>query len=202
MLLMSRVVTALSRRRACRYLLASALMPLTPKVYAMNASQALQLVQHWGRSSRDMRYVAQLKVAADGAFLTMAGGAFLRYEAAQRTLLVSGMVGYNMSGLSSEAYFMQKLTRTAARERSTLGEGEFEFYPQPLFGFEPDVVLLTKPFRDGAIDPAQFSREVRWLLRCAYHWRLERFNDVLGKVEEDLIPEGQRIVSVWPARPW
>jgi hypothetical protein len=79
---------------------------------------------------------------------------------------------------------------------------EFEFYTKPLFDFEPEVVLLTKNFRDGAIDPAQFAREVRWLLRCAHHWFMERFNDVLGNPEEDLIPKGQRIVSVWPAWPW
>ncbi|MCE2660074.1 MAG: hypothetical protein LW854_17845 [Rubrivivax sp.] len=168
----------------------------------MNASQALQLVQHWGRDSRDMRYIGQMQVAADGGFLTMARGAFLRYEANQRTLLVSALVRYKMPGLSLRPSFVQKLTRTGERERTTLGEGEFEFYTQPLFDFEPEVVLLTKPFRDGAIDPAQFSREVRWLLRCAQHWRIKRFNDVLGSAEEDLIPEGQRIVSVWPARPW
>jgi hypothetical protein len=191
-----------TRRHACRYGLAAALLPLTPKVHAMNASQALQLVQYWGSSSRDMRYIGQMQVAADGAFITQARGAFLRYDPSQRRLLVSALVGYDMSGLSTEAYFMQKLGRTAARERPTLGEGEFEFYPRALFGLEPDVVLLTKAFRDGAIDPAQFAREVRWLLRCGQHWRIERFNDVLGTPEEDLLAKGQRIVSVWPARPW
>jgi hypothetical protein len=149
-----------------------------------------------------MRYIGQMQVAADGAFVTMARGAFLRYEINQRALLVSALVRYNMPGLSLRPSFVQKLTRTGERERPTLGEGEFEFYTQPLFDFEPEVVLLTKPFRDGAIDPPQFSREVRWLLRCAQHWRIKRFNDVLGSAEEDLIPEGQRIVSVWPARPW
>jgi hypothetical protein len=168
----------------------------------MNASQALQLVQHWGRDSRDMRHIGQMQVRADGAFLTSARGAFLRYEPAQKRLLVSALVGYNMGSLSQDQHFMETLKRTAARERPTLGEGEFEFYPRELFGYEPEVVLLTKAFSVGAIDPAQFSREVRWLLRCGYHWNMERFNDVLGKVEEDLIPEGQRIVAVWPKRPW
>ena len=168
----------------------------------MNASQALHLVQHWGRDSRDMRYVGQMQVALDGSFVTMARGAFLRFKSDQQVLLVSALVGYNMPGLSLRPSFVQKLTRTAERERATLGEGEFEFHTQPLFDFEPEVILLTKAFREGAMDPAQFSREVRWLLRCAQHWRIKRFNDVLGSSEEDLIPEGQRIVSVWPARPW
>jgi hypothetical protein len=134
--------------------------------------------------------------------VTMARGAFLRYEPSQQALLVSGLVGYNMPGLSLRPSFVRKLTRTGERERPTLGEGEFEFYTKPLMGFEPEVVLLTKPFRDGSIDPLQFSREVRWLLRNAWHWRMERFNDVLGSGEEDLIPRGQFLVSVWPKRPW
>jgi hypothetical protein len=138
---------------------------------AMDTKQALVLTQHWGRSARDARFIQQLKVGSDGSFVTKGAGAFLRYDAGKRRLLVSGLVGYNMAAMASDMEFLDRLHRAGEREKVTLGEGRFEIYERHLFDMAPDVVLLTKDFVDGAVAPEQFAREVRWLLAAAHHWQ-------------------------------
>lgn len=80
-----------------------------------------------------------------------------------------------------------------------------ELYKQPLFNFKPNVILLTKPFSEDSIKPAQFVTETRWLLSAAYYWFMKRYNAVLVTKEEDLVRQGpvinERMLKERP-RPW
>lgn len=177
------------------------LMAVT-KGHSMEANNALRLVQAWGADSKDMTFIGRMVVDPRGGFATKASGAFLRFDAASRKLWVSGLVVYDIKIHSKHPETWQELLRAGQREHAAIGEGSFELYKQALFEFEPDVVLLTKQFESDDIDPAQFAREVRWLLSAATYWRMKRYSDVTVKPESDLMREAPGINERWPKRPW
>jgi hypothetical protein len=96
----------------------------------------------------------------------------------------------------------KEILRIAEREKVTLCEGTLELYPEQLFEYEPDVVLLTKTFAGRPPETTQFVREMRWLLAGAIHWNLQRFNAVMVKPDEELKVSGAKIVASWPKRSW
>jgi hypothetical protein len=169
---------------------------------AMESSEAMKLIEGWGEVLRDRTYIGALKVDAKGGFRTKSKGAFFRYDAQKKTLLVSGLVGYNMRIFRKYRDEWEKLLRVAEREKVTLCEGTFELYQEQLFEYTPDVVLLTKTFAGPAPQKEQFVREIRWLLGGAIHWNLQRFNAMMGDSEEELKVSGAEIVASWPKRPW
>ena len=179
-----------------------ALLAGAQKGYAMEANTALGLVQAWGRDSRDMRFIGHMEVDSRGGFLTQASGAFFRFEPDNKRLLVSGLVGYNITIHSKHPDTWQDLVRAGQRERPTLGEGHFELYRKQLFHLEPDVILLTKVYSEEAVNPKQFATEVRWLLSAANYWLMKRYSDVAEKPEADLVVEAPGIIARWPKRPW
>lgn len=80
--------------------------------------------------------------------------------------------------------------RASKREAATCGEGEMELYKKKLFHLDPDVILLTKSFRQESIKSEQFVTETEWLLSWAYYWFMKRYNEVLVTSENELIRQG------------
>jgi hypothetical protein len=186
-----------------RMLVFSSFLTLAMKGNAMESSEAMRLIEVWGDALRDRTYIGALKVDAKGGFKTKSKGAFFRYDAQKKTLLVSGLVRYNMKTFFREfPHKWAKLNRVAEREKVTLCEGTFELYQEQLFEYTPDVVLLTKTFAGPAPQKEQFVREIRWLLGGAIHWNLQRFNAMMGDSEEELKVSGAEIVASWPKRSW
>jgi hypothetical protein len=186
-----------------RMLVFSSFLTLAMKGNAMESSEAMRLIEGWGDALRDRTYIGALKVDAKGGFKTKSKGAFFRYDAQKKTLLVSGLVRYNMKTFFREfPHKWAKLHRVAEREKVTLCEGTFELYQEQLFEYTPDVVLLTKTFAGPAPQKEQFVREIRWLLGGAIHWNLQRFNAMMGDSEEELKVSGAEIVASWPKRSW
>jgi hypothetical protein len=163
------------------------------KGYGMELNTALKLVHAWGQDSKDMKLIGQLTVDSRGGFLTKSAGAFFRYEPVRQQLLVSGLVGYDITIHSSYPDTWEKMVRASKREMATLGEGALELYTQDLFGFERDVILLTKSFKEDSIKPAQFVIETDWLLSAAHYWFMKRYNEISVTSERDLIREGPAI---------
>lgn len=173
--------------------------------YGMELTAALNLVQAWGRDSKDMKLIDHLIVDANGGFITKSAGAFFRYNASTKQLQVSGLVGYNVKLHSSFPDTWEKMVRASKRESATVGEGALELYTQKLFNFEPDVILLTKSFQDDHVKPGQFVVEVDWLLSAAHYWFMKRYNDVLTTPERELIRQAPGINDRTLAarrRPW
>lgn len=164
-------------------------------VSPMNLENAIVLAKGWPE-------YYEIKPDADGSFTTLQSGAILRYDPKNKVLLVSGLVGYNITIHSEYPETWDKLIRAGERENKALGEGVFELYTKKLFHFDPDVILLTKKFENGNITSKQFNTETRWLLSAATYWRMKRYSDVAEKPEEDLISEAPGINERWPSRPW
>ena len=175
------------------------------KGYAMELNTALALVQAWGQDSKDMTLIGKMTVDPEGGFLTKSAGAFFRYEPAKKQLLVSGLVRYNIKIHSKHPFTWDEMVNASKREWSTLGEGDLELYTRKLFTFEPDVVLLTKAFKNDTIRPAQFVIEVDWLLSAAHYWFMKRYNEISVTPEAELIRDSPginaRMLQARP-RPW
>jgi hypothetical protein len=184
-------------------LVGTAVAVLLPKdTYAMNTEAALRLLQWWGRDARDVRFLSGFRVDERGGFVARSSGAYFRYRPESGELLVSGLVGWRLKSLAIFPDQWDNLLRAGRREEITLGEGTFELLTEPLFDKEPQIVLLTKSFKDRNITPVQFSREVRWLLMAADHWFVRRYNDVTERPESELIEQASGLVASWPKRPW
>lgn len=171
----------------------------------MELNTALKLVQAWGQDSKDLKLIGELKVDAQGGFLTKSAGAFFRFDHQTRRLLVSGLVRYDVTIHSEFPDTWEKMVRASKRESATLGEGELELYTHKLFNFDRDVVLLTKAFKDDTIQPAQFVVETDWLLTAAHYWFMKRYNKISTTPEQELISEGPQINARMLAerrRPW
>jgi hypothetical protein len=176
---------------------------IASKGHAMESSQAMKLIEAWGEALRDRTYVGALVVDTNGGFRTKSKGAFFRYDAQKKVLLVSGLVGYNLKSITKYPDEFEYLQKIAASERVTLGEGEFELVREEFFTYEASVLLLTKKFDSPMKGSAQFVAEVRWLLGGATHWFLQRYNAVMsGRSDSELAAEGKQIVASWPKRPW
>lgn len=161
--------------------------------YGMELNTALKLVQAWGQDSKDMSLIGQMTVDSRGGFLTKSARAFFRYEPVTKQLLVSGLVGYDVTIHSSYPDTWEKMVRASKRETATLSEGDLELYTQDLLGLKRDVILLTKAYKDDAIKPSQFAIETDWLLSAAHYWFMKRYNEVSVTPERDLIRQGPEI---------
>lgn len=162
-------------------------------VRAMELNDALAMAKTWASesraSSRDIR--GSMKVDERGGFLVMIKGAIFRYEPVKRRLLVSGLVGYDVKVLSEYPARWDFLVRAGERESTTMmyGEARFELLREPLLEFDPDVVLLTKTYTERLTDRRKLRIQIDWLLLDADYWFVNRYNEVMGKSEADLIKE-------------
>lgn len=173
----------------------------------MEAAEALRITKAWAEESGSTHSLQDMEVAGDGSFTVEAGGAFFRYKPDSKTLLVSGLVAYNLKN-----YFTvipadwESLMGAATRERSTLAEGHLELVKEQLLRWKPDVVLLTKPFVDNKINNRRFFTEVRWLLEWGTYWRTRRYSEVLASNDENALIREAAEINEWikknRPRPW
>lgn len=159
----------------------------------MELNDALAMVQTWITESRasQREITGSVKVDVRGGFLIRVKGAIFRFDPIQRHLLVSGLVGYKTKTLGKYPDEWQFLVRAGQREHTTMmyGEAKFELLREALFELEPDVVLLTKPYTERSTDGRKLGVQIRWLLLNADYWFVNRYNEVMGKSEADLIKE-------------
>ena len=175
----------------------------------MELNDALAMVQTWiSESKASERDIAgSLKVNRRGEFEVRVKGAIFRYIPENHELLVSGLVGYDVKSLGLFPAEWQFLVRTGQRERTTMmyGEAHFELLRRPIFDLEPDVVLLTKRYTTRITDGRLLSVQIRWLLSDADYWFVNRYNEIMGKGEDELIKEAPGI-NEWMSknrpRPW
>lgn len=176
---------------------------------AMELNDALAMVQTWiSESKASERDIAgSLKVNPRGEFEVRVKGAIFRYIPKNHELLVSGLVGYDLKSLGLFPEEWKFLVRTGQRERTTMmyGEADFELLRRPIFDLEPDVVLLTKRYAARITDGRLLSVQIRWLLSDADYWFVNRYNEIMGKREDELIKEAPGI-NEWMSknrpRPW
>ena len=163
----------------------------------MELNDALAMVQTWMTESRatDQDITGSMKVDLKGGFLIRIKGAIFRYDPVQHRLLVSGLVRYDMKTLGKYPDKWQFLLRVGQREYATMmyGEAQFELLREPLFELKPDVVLLTKPYTERLTDGRILWAQITWLLLDANYWFVNRYNEVMGKPEADLIKEAPGI---------
>ena len=166
-------------------------------VQAMELNDALAMVQTWMTESRasERDIVGSMKVDLNGGFLVLIKGAIFRYDPAQHRLLVSGLVGYDVKTLGKYPDKWQFLLRVGQREHNTMmyGEAQFELLREPLFNYKPDVVLLTKIYTERLTDGKKLGVQITWLLLDANYWFVNRYNEIMGKSEEELIKEAPGI---------
>ncbi len=162
-------------------------MPGTP----MSLEDAQAMVQLWITESNATNIVGSVEADPQGSFLIRVGGAYFRYMPADKVLLVSGVVRYEMKSFGKFPDRWQRLVEAGRREYTTLmyGEAEFELYHEPLFGLEPDVVLLTKAYHERLSDGRLLGIQIRWLLLDANYWFVTRYNEVNGMTTEDEIKD-------------
>lgn len=175
----------------------------------MELNDALAMVQTWIAESRasERDITGSMNVDLRGGFLIRIKGAIFRYDQKQHRLLVSGLVRYDVKMLGASPALWQELVRTGRREYTTMmyGEGEFELLRESLFDLKPDVVLLTKPYSERQTDGKKLGVQIRWLLLDADYWFVNRYNEVMGKAEAELIKEAPAL-NEWMLknrpRPW
>ncbi len=165
----------------------------TENTKGMSVEDAKAMVQIWIAESRamDRDIRGSLTVDSKGDFLVLIKGAFFRYNATDRTLLISGLVGYDIKTLSDFPTLWQFLVRAGQREHTTMmyGEANFELVTEQMFEFKPDVILLTKPYTERLTDGRKLGVQISWLLLDADYWFVNRYNEVMAKPEADLIKE-------------
>lgn len=173
----------------------------------MTAAEALRLTQAWAFSSGASANLTGMKVQLTGDFEIDIRGANLVYQSKTHQLIVSGLVGQDMLQLTASTAAWQKLQTAAAREGITMGEGQFTLAEATTkLNADPPVLMLSKPFTDGAMKEQQFLIEVRWLLEWATHWRKTRLRELFsGSSPEELARQGMAYVA-WAhekrPRPW
>ncbi|MFN7572913.1 MAG: hypothetical protein ACK5TK_15910 [Betaproteobacteria bacterium] len=175
----------------------------------MELNEALGMVQTWMAESKASRrdIAGSMTVDARGGFLIRVKGAFFRYDATRKQLRVSGLVRYRVKLLSERKTRWDFLVRAGEREYTTMmyGEAHFELLREPLLELEPDVVLLTKVYDKPITDGRLLYTQISWLLLDADYWFVNRYNEVMGKYEAELIEEAKR-KNEWMLknrpRPW
>lgn len=176
-------------------------------VGAMELAEALRITKAWAEEVGGTVALNNMEVERNGAFTVEVKGAFIRYRPDSKTLLISGLVADGIGPFFTLVPSRwPRITRAAAREQSTLAEGQLELLNESLLRWKPQVVLLTKSFLDKKISDGRFFTEVRWLLEWSTYWRTRRYTEVIeNKNENALIKEAMEI-NDWVAknrpRPW
>ncbi|MDB5259860.1 MAG: hypothetical protein JWN37_91 [Candidatus Nomurabacteria bacterium] len=125
-------------------------------------------------------------------FKVILGAAEFSYSANDGQFSVFGLVVNDAHLMIKRKEFFDEVKRAGDREPSTLGEGYFYINEQPLNSGMPQLVL-RKDFKDATLSEDRFVKEVDWLMEWATYWRKQRYLEVSGKSEEDLIKEAPQI---------
>ena len=159
----------------------------------MELNDALAMVQTWIRESRASQndVTGSMTVDLRGGFMVRVKGAIFRFDPQQHRLLISGLVRYDVKAPGKSPALWQHLVDAGQREYTTMmyGEAKFELLRDPLFDLKPDVVLLTKAYTERLVDGRTLGVQIRWLLLDADYWFTNRYNEIMGKSEADLIKE-------------
>ncbi len=177
-------------------------------VSAMEADQALKLLQAFGSSVKDPAFVGRMQVDARGGWVTRARGGTFRYDAVNKKLMFSSFIANGVSAFAEFPERWQKLDRHAKRMPKVMGDGYFEIIKEgPFLDHQRfPLLMLTKDFKDGTIKPEQFVMEAQWLLYGAAFWgggpKPYGFSGVITEPEEVLIKVAEKIQRERPPRPW
>ena len=173
----------------------------------MELTEALRITKVWAEEVGGAASLHNMEVERNGAFTVEVRGAFFRYKPDSKTLLVSGLVAYNIEDFFSlRPKKWEGLIKAAKRESSTLAEGQLELLNEPLLRWKPQVVLLTKSFIDDKVPDSQIFSQIRWLLEWSTYWRTRRYTEVVESRDENKLI-GQAVeINDWVEknrpRPW
>jgi hypothetical protein len=174
---------------------------------AMEADQALKLVEAFGKSVKDNAYVGRMQVDARGGWVTRARGGTFRYDPINKKLMFSSFLAHGVGMFASYQESWDKLIRHGKRMPKVMGEGYFELIKEgPFLDHKKfPLLFLTKDFKDGTIDPKQFIVEAQWLLYGGVFWGSGPDPYGVGGVmtgrEDVLIKVAEKIQRERPNRP-
>jgi hypothetical protein len=180
----------------------------TSSISAMEAHQALKLVEAFGKSVKDNAYVGRMQVDARGGWVTRARGGTFRYDPVNKKLMFSSFLAHGVGMFASYQESWDKLIRHGKRMPKVMGEGYFELIKEgPFLDHKKfPLLFLTKDFKDGTIDPKQFIVEAQWLLYGGVFWGSGPGPYGVGGVmtgrEDVLIRVAEEIQRERPPRPW
>jgi hypothetical protein len=175
---------------------------------AMEADQALKLVEAFGKSVRDNAYVGRMQVDARGGWVTRARGGTFRYDPVKKKLMFSSFIASGLVTLSQVPEYWDNLIRHGKRMPKVMGDGYFELIKTGPFLDHNSfpLLMLTKDFSDGGIKPEQFIIEAQWLLYGGVFWGggpdPYGFGGVQSQPESVLIKVAEKIQKERPPRPW
>jgi hypothetical protein len=175
---------------------------------AMEADQALKLVEAFGKSVRDSAYVGRMQVDARGGWVTRARGGTFRYDPVKKKLIFSSFIASGVSALAEIPEAWEQLVRHGKRMPKVMGDGYFELISEKPFLSHTSfpLLMLSKDFTDGSIKPDQFIKEAQWLLYGGVFWgsgpKPYGLTGVITEPEELLIKVAEEIQRDRPARPW
>jgi hypothetical protein len=175
---------------------------------AMEADQALKLVEAFGKSVRDNAYVGRMQIDARGGWVTRARGGTFRYDPLNKRLLFSSFIAHGVVGFANVPEYWNTLVRHGKRMPKVMGDGYFEIIKEgPLLDHKKfPLLMLTKDFKDGSIKPEQFVIEAQWLLYGGVFWgsgpEPYGLGGVQSQTEAVLIKVAEKIQRERPPRPW
>ncbi len=180
----------------------------TNTVSAMEADQALKLLQAFGSSVKDPAFVGRMQVDARGGWVTRARGGTFRYDPVNKKLLFSSFLANSVGIFESNKESWDKLVRHGKRMPKVMGDGYFELVKKgPFLDHKKfPLLFLTKEFKDGTIKAEQFIIEAQWLLYGGVFWGggpdPYGVGGVMVESEDVLIKVAEEIQRERPARPW
>jgi hypothetical protein len=175
---------------------------------AMEADQALKLVEAFGKSVKDNAYIGRMQVDARGGWVTRARGGTFRYDPVKKKLMFSSFIASGLVTLSQVPEYWDNLIRHGKRMPKVMGDGYFELIlTGPFLDHNSfPLLMLTKDFSDGGIKPEQFIIEAQWLLYGGVFWGSGPdpygFGGVQSQPESVLIKVAEEIQKERPPRPW
>jgi hypothetical protein len=143
-----------------------------PTGHAMEADQALKLVEAFGKSVSDNAYVGRMQVDARGGWVTRARGGTFRYDPVKKKLTFSSFIASGLVTFAEIPARWEKLVRHGKRMPKVMGDGYFELITEKPFLSHTSfpLLMLSKDFTDGSIKPEQFIKEAQWLLYGGVFW--------------------------------
>jgi hypothetical protein len=175
---------------------------------AMEAHQALKLVEAFGKSVKDNAYVGRMQVDARGGWVTRARGGTFKYDAVNKKLKFSSFIASGVVAIANIPEYWDQLVRHGKRMPKVMGDGYFELIREgPFLDHNRfPLLMLTKDFSDGNIKPEQFIIEAQWLLYGGAFWGSGPdpygFGGVQSQPESVLIKVAEEIQRERPNRPW
>jgi hypothetical protein len=195
--------------RSTAQLLAGLILAVNTSIgNAMEADQALKLVEAFGKSVKDSAYVGRMQVDARGGWITRVRGGTFRYDPINKKLMFSSFLAHGVGMFENYKESWDKLIRHGKRMPKVMGDGYFELIKEgPFLDHKKfPLLFLTKDFKDGNIKPEQFVVEAQWLLYGGVFWGSGPdpygVGGVMTESEDVLIKVSDEIQKERPPRPW